>query len=173
MTDIEASIVELRAQQAAATQAYQIQQSANEELLVALQAKLDSFAPGQPKAEQLKAREECRTGRCNHRRVNPAWCAQNGLGAMPPEGLKALFAVFLEALQEVQPAPEAPVQGPAQPSSVGTGPATRETTAPLVDASLKDGANEITMQQDDRGTIRGSRWSDDTKSDGLQEDNDP
>ena len=107
------------------------------------------------------------------RRVNPALCAQNGLGSMPPDGLKALCAVFLEALQEVQPAPEAPVQAPAQPSSIGTGTATRETTAPLVDASLKDGANEITMQQDDRGTIRGSMWSDDTKSDGLQEDSDP
>ena len=88
---------------------------------------------------------------------------------MPPEGLKALFAVFLDALQEVQPAPEAPVQPSAHPSSI----ATREATAPMVDASLKDGANEITMQQDDRGTIRGSMWSDDTRSDGLQEENDP
>ena len=80
---------------------------------------------------------------------------------------------ILDALQEVQPAPEAPVQPSAHPRSIATGTATREATAPMVDASLKDGANEITMQQDDRGTIRGSMWSDDTRSDGLQEENDP
>ena len=55
MADIEASIVELRSQQAAATKVFQRQQSANEELLIVLQTLLDSFAPGQQKANELKA----------------------------------------------------------------------------------------------------------------------
>ena len=40
----------------------------------------------------------------------------------------------------------------------------------MVNAALVVGANEITMQQEDRGVIRGSMWSADTNSEGFQED---
>ena len=173
MADLEASILELRAQQTTAMQAFQIQRSANEELLIALQARLDAFAPTQLKVEALKAQERSlKLGNALDRRVNPSWCAQNGLGSMPPEGLKALFAVFLDALQEVQPAPV-----PEQPAATHLGttattpPPVKSSAMPLViNAALVVGANEITMQQNDRGVIRGSMWSADTNSEGLQED---
>ncbi len=173
MADLEASILELRAQQATAMQAFQIQQSANEELLIALQARLDAFAPTQLKVEELKAQERSlKLGNALDRRVNPSWCAQNGLGSMPPEGLKALFAVFLDALQEVQPAPVPEQTAASQPGTpAATPPPVESPATPLVfNAALVVGANEITMQQNDRGVIRGSMWSADTNSEGLQED---
>ena len=183
MADLEASILELRAQQATAMQAFQIQQSANEELLIALQARLDAFAPTQQKVDELRAQERSfKLGNALDRRVNPSWCAQNGLGSMPPEGLKALFAVFLDALQEVQPAPVPEQTAATQPGTTAAAPPHPATTAatpppveapatPLVfNAALVVGANEITMQQSDRGVIRGSMWSADTNSEGLQEE---
>ena len=91
---------------------------------------------------------------------------------MPPEGLKALFAVFLDALQEVQPAP-VPGRTAATPlgAPAATPPPVVFSATPLVvNAALVVGANEITMQQNDRGVLRGSMWSADTNSEGLQED---
>ena len=90
---------------------------------------------------------------------------------MPPEGLKALFAVFLDALQEVQPAPVPEQTAASQPGiTAATPPPVESPAMPLVsNAALVVGANEITMQQNDRGVIRGSMWSADTNSEGLQE----
>ena len=91
---------------------------------------------------------------------------------MPPEGLKARFAVFLDALQEVQPAPVPEQTAATQPGTTAATPPPVEAPAtPLVfNAALVVGANEITMQQSDRGVIRGSMWSADTNSEGLQEE---
>ncbi len=87
---------------------------------------------------------------------------------MPAEGLKALFTVFLDALQEVQPATEAPSQRHAS-TAAPTAPAVSQEAPPTtVDGALQDGANEINMQLENRGVIRGSMWSQDTSDDGLQ-----
>ena len=92
---------------------------------------------------------------------------------MPPEGLKALFAVFLDALQEVQPAREMPERPAAPQHGTAADASTRvasPATPPMVNVALVVGANEITMQQEDRGVIQGSMWSADTNSEGFQED---
>ena len=86
---------------------------------------------------------------------------------MPPDGLKALFAVFLDALQEVQPATEAPTQRHTATAAPTAPASSRETPPTTVDGALQDGAN---AQLENRGVIRGSMWSQDTADDGLQHD---
>ena len=53
---------------------------------------------------------------------------------------------------------------------VASTPVASPATPLIVNAALVVGANEIIMQQEDRGVIRGSMWSEDTNSEGFQED---
>ena len=52
--DLEAQIMEIRAQQAAAAKLHQAQLAANEALQAGIQAKLDSLAPQHPKVVAIE-----------------------------------------------------------------------------------------------------------------------
>ena len=148
MADIDATIIELRAQQARATKAFQLQQAANDELLAALLSKQDAITPGQKKAEALHASEqESQLGQVLNERITPHWCAQNGLAAMPPEGLKALLAQFLDAVQSVQAAKQDSTMQPAISSTV--------------DGSMNLDLQEGSMSESNAGrrVCRKSMWS--------------
>ena len=104
--DLDAQIIETRAQQPAALKDHQEQTAANYDLLVGLRSKLDSLGPNHPKTAELdkQAADDALRDELNLR-FNAQFLNSFGLAGLSEHVIKAIVAATLAAQKEASARP--------------------------------------------------------------------